>query len=295
ARDGLRDFPAEPIPVSVPGAGGVPAYPALQDDGDSASLAVHADAGQARRLHPGGVRRLLRIALHDRARQARRQLPVSPRTALLYAAIESAGARARGTGSGDRLREDLVDGALAALLAEGLEEIRDPDAFAARRDAAGRELFGEAVRRLAQAEAILDLVAQVRARLEARLVGWARANLDDMQSQLAALAYPGFLREVPAQALEAYPRYLRALSIRAERAQRDPLRDQQRMLDLKPLVDALAQAHADGAGSPEARAGLRWELEEVRVATYAQELSARGAPTAKKLAARIAALSAAAG
>jgi ATP-dependent helicase HrpA len=289
ARTGLREFPGEPVPVSVPGAGGVPAYPALQDDGDSASLAVHADQALARRLHPGGVRRLLRIALEDRVRQARRQLPVQPKTSLLYAAIEAGGDRQRGAG-GDRLREDLVEGALEALLADGLEEIRDPDAFAARRDAAGRALFGEAMRRLQQAEAILELVAQVRARLESRLVGWARGNLDDMQAHLASLAYPGFLRQEPAQALEAYPRWLRALATRAERAQRDPLRDQQRMLELKPLVDALAAVEAAGAGTPRERQALRRDLEEVRVATYAQELSMRGAPTAKKLAARIAAL-----
>src|SRR5690606_34408933 len=78
---------------------GVPAYPALQDDGDSASLAVHADPAQAVRLHPEGVRRLLRIALQDRIRQARRQLPVQPKTALLYAAIEAGGERKRGGGA----------------------------------------------------------------------------------------------------------------------------------------------------------------------------------------------------
>ncbi|MDH5833089.1 DUF3418 domain-containing protein [Luteimonas kalidii] len=290
AQSGLREFPAAPIPESVPGAGGVPAYPALQDDGDSASLAVHADPAQARRLHPGGVRRLLVIAMLERVKQARRQLPVAPKTALLYAAIESAGAVARAPGGGDRLRADLVDGALSALLADGLGGIRDADAFAQRRDAAGRALFGEAMQRLGQAEAILALVAEVRAKLESRLVGWARANLDDMQAQLAALAHPGFLRDVPSAALEAYPRYLKALSVRAERAQRDPLRDQQRMLDLKPLVDALAEVEAAGLGDASAREALRWDLEEVRVSVFAQELVARGAPTAKKLMSRIVAL-----
>ncbi|MGY1410066.1 ATP-dependent RNA helicase HrpA [Luteimonas sp. A611] len=290
ARTGLREFPESPIPVSVPGAGGVPAWPALEDAGDSVTLAVHADPARAKRLHAGGVRRLLVIALQDRVKQARKQLPVPPKTALLYAAIESAGDLRRDARGGDRLREDLVDGALAALLAEGLGEIRDPAAFAARRDAAGRALFGEAGERLRQAEAILALVAEVRARLESKLIGWARANLDDMQAQLSALAHPGFLRDAPAAALESYPRYLKALSVRAERAQRDPLRDQQRMLDLKPLVDALDEAGSASRGSAEARAALRWELEEVRVATYAQELAARGGTTAKKLAARIAAL-----
>ena len=301
ARSGLREFPDAPIPLSVPGAGGVPAYPALQDDAcpehgrgsDSASLAVHADHAQARNLHPGGVRRLLAIALQDRVKQARKQLPVPAKTALLYAAIESAGGAQRDArGSGDRLRDDLVDGALASLLADGLDAIRDPAAFAERRDAAGRALFGEAMQRLKQAEAILALVAEARTRLESNLVGWAQANLDDMRAQLAALAGPGFLRDTPASALADYPRYLKALSLRAERALRDPLRDQQRMLDLKPFADALRDAEAAGLAQAPDWQALRWDLEELRVSLFAQELGAKGGISPKKLAARLAALDA---
>nr|WP_310233470.1 ATP-dependent RNA helicase HrpA [Luteimonas terrae] len=285
---GLTVFPDTPVPVSIPGAGGLPAYPALQDDGDSASLAVHADAAHARRLHPQGVRRLLTIALADRVRHARKQLPVAPKTALLYAAIESAAPR--DGKPGDRLREDLVDGALAALLVDGLETIRDADAFATHRDAVGKALFGEAMARLQQAEAILDRVAEVRARLESKLMGWARANLDDMQAQLHALVPPGFLRTVPATALSEYPRWLHALSLRAERAQRDPQRDQQRMLDVKPFVDALAEAAARGRSDAPDWQALRWDIEELRVSLFAQELGAKGGVSPKKLATRVAAL-----
>ncbi|MFL6587608.1 MAG: ATP-dependent RNA helicase HrpA [Luteimonas sp.] len=285
---GLTSFPDTPVPVSIPGAGGLPAYPALQDDGDSASLAVHADPTHARRLHPQGVRRLLTIALADRVRHARKQLPVAPKTALLYAAIESAAPR--DGKPGDRLREDLVDGALAALLDDGLETIRDAGAFAAHRDAVGKALFGEAMARLHQAEAILDRVAEVRAKLESKLMGWARANLDDMQSQLHALVPPGFLRTVPAAALSEYARWLHALSLRAERAQRDPQRDQQRMLDVKPFVDALADAAARGRGDAPDWQALRWDIEELRVSLFAQELGAKGGVSPKKLATRVAAL-----
>ena len=137
---------------------------------------------------------------------------------------------------------------------------------------------------------ILDLVAEIRGRLESTLMGWARANLDDMQAQLAALVPPGFLRAVPAAALAEYPRWLRALALRAERGQRDPQRDQQRMLDVKPFVDALADAAARGrADTPDWQA-LRWDIEELRVSLFAQELGARGGVSPKKLAARVAAL-----
>ncbi|HET6434362.1 MAG TPA: DUF3418 domain-containing protein, partial [Xanthomonadaceae bacterium] len=265
----------------------VPAYPALEDDGDSVSLSVHAERAEAQRLHPQGVRRLLRIALGDRLKQARKQLPVQPKTSLLYAAIESAAPRADGLKDSDRLRADLVDGAFAALTADGLGDVRDRAAFDARRDAVAKALFPEATARLQQAEAILAAVAKVRARLESKLMGWASGNLDDMRAQLAALTPPGFLRDVPAEALAEYPRWLKALALRAERAQRDPLRDQQRMLELKPFADALADAAAAGVADAPGWQALRWDLEELRVSLFAQELGARGGVSAKKLAQRL--------
>ena len=283
AKTGLTAFPYDPIPVSVPGAGGVPAYPALQDDGDSASLAVHAQREVAERMHPRGVRRLLAIALADKLKQARKQLPVQPKISLLYAAIESANPRRDGLKDADRLRADLVDGAFAALSENDLLAIRDAAAFEQRRDAISKHLFAEAMRRLQQAETILGLVAEVRAKLESKLVGWASGNLDDMRAQLDALAHPGFLRDVPAEALAEYPRWLKALSLRAERAQRDPTRDQQRMLELAPFNEALSNADPADA---ETRA-LRWELEELRVQLFAQELGAKGGISPKKLAQRV--------
>ena len=290
AQRGLTDFPPTSIPLSVPGAGGVPAYPALHDDDDSVSLAVHAERAEAQRHHPQGVRRLLRIASAEKLKQARKQLPVQAKTALLYAAIESQSPRRDGLKDSDRLREDLVEGAFVALAAEGLGAIRDGAAFALRRDAVAKQLFAEAMTRLQQAETILGRVAEVRAALESKLMGWAKANLDDLHAQLAALASPGFLRDTPAEALVEYPRYLKAMTLRAERALRDPVRDQTRMLELKPFADALADARERGIDAAPGWQLLRWELEEFRVSLFAQELGAKSGISAKKLATRLAQL-----
>ncbi|MEB2187401.1 ATP-dependent RNA helicase HrpA [Xanthomonas campestris pv. campestris] len=280
AAEGLRDFPATPIPEQVAGEAGVPAYPALVDQGEDAALRIFADRNEALRAHPRGVRRLLEIALADKIKQARKQLPVSPKTGLLYAAIESQ----------ERLRGDLVDAALNAVLAEGLGAIRDPAAFAQRREDAVKRLFGEAMARLTLAESILGAVAELKPLLEAPLMGWARGNLDDMEQQLRALVHAGFLRETPADALANYPRYLRAMILRTERAKRDPARDQARMLELKPFVDALNDAAARGLQQHPDWQALRWDLEELRVSVFAQELGAKSGVSAKKLSQRVAAL-----
>ena len=55
------------------------------------------------------------------------------------------------------------------------------------------------------------------------------------------------------------------------------------MLELKPFADALIHADPD---DPEAVA-LRWELEELRVSLFAQELGAKGGVSPKRLAARV--------
>ncbi|WP_334177537.1 ATP-dependent RNA helicase HrpA [Pseudoxanthomonas sp.] len=280
AASGLRDFPPQAIPREVPGEAGVPAYPALRDDGETVALQVFADRAEAAAAHPGGVRRLLEIALADKVKQARKQLPVSPKTGLLYAAIESQ----------ERLRGDIVDAAMNAVLAEGLEAIRDRAAFGQRRDDAGKRLFGEAMERLKLAEAILSAVAELKPQLDAPLMGWARGNLDDLRAQLAGLVHAGFLRDTPADALAQLPRYLKAMTLRAERAKRDPAKDQARMLELKPFADALAQANDDGiVRSPDWQA-LRWDLEELRVSVFAQELGAKSGISPKKLAQRLQAL-----
>lgn len=280
AADGLRTFPASAIPLQVPGEAGVPAYPALKDEGDSVALRIFADRQQAEEVHPLGVRRLLEIGLGEKIKQARKQLPVAAKTGLLYASIETQ----------ERLRGDLVDAALNAVLADGLGDIRDAAAFEQRREHAAKTLFGEAMQRLKLAETILALVAELKPMLEAPLMGWARGNLDDMEAQLVGLIHPGFLRDTPADALAQYPRYLKAMILRTERAKRDPPRDQARMLELHPFLEALQVGEQQGLRERPQWQALRWDLEELRVSLFAQELGARTGVSAKKLAQRVTAL-----
>ncbi|GAB2490631.1 ATP-dependent RNA helicase HrpA [Arenimonas alkanexedens] len=290
ARDGLTAFPDTPVPRQVPGAAGVPAWPALVDQGDTVALSVFADADEAAREHDAGVRRLATLALADKLRQARKQLPVSPKLALLYAAIEGFAQAPGQAPAHEHLRTDLAQAALNAVLEGDFTDVRDADAFRRLLDGAGKRLFAEAMSRLQLAESILGLVAEIKPRLESPLLGWASGNLDDLKAQLAGLVPPGFLRDSPAGLLAEYPRYLKALSLRAERALRDPQRDQARMLELKPFHDALVAARRSGREREPAWQALRWDLEELRVSVFAQELGTRRQVSAKRLARQLQAL-----
>ena len=244
------------------------------------------------RRHPQGVRRLLRIALADKLKQARKQLPVQPKTALLYAAIESAAPRDRAAATTARppARRPRRRRVRRARRRTGSDDIRDAAAFAARREAIAKGLFPEAMARLRRPKPSSALVAEVRAGLDSKLIGWASGNLDDMRAQLAALVPPGFLRDVPAPALADYPRYLRALvAARRARVARSRPATRPACWNSSPSPMRWPAADDDRRDDPDWQA-LRWDLEELRVSLFAQELGARGGVSPKRLAARLAQL-----
>jgi ATP-dependent helicase HrpA len=114
---------------------------------------------------------------------------------------------------------------------------------------------------------------------------------------LAALLPPDFLRHIPYGRLAHVPRYLRAALVRAERARRQPARDAERLARLEPLLRAWRRAAGGPAATgatarPEAAAAttLRWQLEELRVSLFAQELGTAEPVSEVKLERALAAL-----
>ncbi|WP_243039189.1 ATP-dependent RNA helicase HrpA [Dyella sedimenti] len=269
-REDIASWDFEEIPAQVRSAGGLLAYPALVDLGDAVALRVFERSDEAREAHVLGVVRLLRNALASDMKQARRRLPIGNPLALKYAPL----------GGVDGLREDLVEGGFADLLQRHALDVRTAGAFEALRTQAARELFGAAVERLKLAEPIIEAQAELKPWLQPPLMGFARASYDDLREQFEALLVPGFLRELPTARLAHYPRYLKAMRLRAERLRQDPAKDQQRMLQVLPFWrDYLKHRAAGTPGLDE----LRWLIEEWRVSLFAQELKTAEPVSAKRL------------
>jgi ATP-dependent helicase HrpA len=111
-------------------------------------------------------------------------------------------------------------------------------------------------------------------------------HLIAIQSELARLLPPDFLARSSLDLLIHYPRYLKALAIRAERAALNPVRDAERAHTLAPFLALLESLLAGLFESPEARALLQefqWLLEEFRVSLFAQELGTAAPVSAKRL------------
>ncbi|MBU6248759.1 MAG: ATP-dependent RNA helicase HrpA [Xanthomonadaceae bacterium] len=276
-REDVATWDFDEIPPEVRSAGGLLAFPALVDLGETVALRVFERRDEAAEAHRDGVVRLLRNALSSDMKQARRRLPIANALSLKYAPL----------GSIDGLREDLVEGGFADLLDRHALDVRTAGAFEALRTQAARALFGAAIERLKRVEPAIEAQADLKPWLEPPLIGFARASYDDLHEQLDALLAPGFARELTVERLGHLPRYLKAMRLRAERLRQDPARDQQRMLQVLPYWRAYLNHRAEGRDGLEE---LRWLIEEWRVSLFAQELKTAEPVSAKRLARALEAL-----
>jgi len=271
-REHVEAFDFDEIPDRVISPGGLTAFPALVDLGESVALRVFERRDEALAAHRAGVERLLRQALADRVKHARRQLPLRNALMLKWAPL----------GSAESLRADLVEGALRELVAARDLDVRTRDAFDRLSEDIARVLFATAMERLAIVEEIIAGYAELKPLMEPPLLGFARANYDDLRDQLGELLHPGFVRETARARLAHFPRYLRAMKLRAERLRQDPARDQARMLGVQLYWREylkLRATHGDEAALEE----LRWLVEELRVSTFAQELRTAETVSPKRL------------
>jgi ATP-dependent helicase HrpA len=276
-REDVTHWDFEEIPEQVRSEGGLMAFPALVDLGEAVALRVFERYDEAKVAHVKGVERLLRNALASDIKQARRRLPISNFMSLKYAPL----------GSVDSLREDLVEGGFNDLLETQQLNVRSAAAFEVLRTHAAREVFAAAVERLKLAEPIIEAQAELKPWLEPPLIGFARASYDDLREQLDGLLAPGFLRELSTARLAHFPRYLKAMRLRAERLRQDPAKDQQRMLQVLPYWREYLNHRAAGDEDLEE---LRWLIEEWRVSLFAQELKTAEPVSPKRLAKALEAL-----
>jgi ATP-dependent helicase HrpA len=273
AREDVRDWDFDAIPRVSETRGGLPAFPALVDLGETVALRVFETRAEADTAHRGGVERLLRLSLATEFKRAQKQLPLKPKLAVAFAPH----------GRADALREDIVEGAFADVLHEHDLDARDRGGWQALRDAVSRALFGEAMERLKLAEPILAGLAELQPWLKPAIKEQAQASYTDLRDQLDALLAPGFLRELPRARLAHLPRYLKAMRLRAEKLRGDPARDHSRMQQVLPYWRAVLNARTSGDDS-EALQTLRWLVEEWRVSVFAQELKTAESVSGKRMA-----------
>jgi ATP-dependent helicase HrpA len=256
------------------GAGTTVGFPALVDLGESVRLTAFDTEDKARAEHRKGLSRLFALQLAAQVK-AIEKLPGLRELALQFIAL----------GTEKELREQLVAVTLERTCL--MDPLPDQEsAFAARREAArGRILL--------VAQEILRLVGTVLteyAALTKKLGGMQKAfpqAAADIGAQLAELMPKKFILATPFERLQHYPRYLKAIALRLDKARNDPVRDTRLMADWQALGKPWERERNATLKSGQPQDAFldefRWLLEELRVALFAQELKTSSPVSVKRL------------
>jgi ATP-dependent helicase HrpA len=253
-------------------------YPALVDRTEACDLEVFDDLLEARKHHWQGLRRLFALSNKDTLKALQKQLPGIRELGLLFINI----------GSVDSLIEQILNLALERAF------MNDPlpvnaEQFSERLQAGKPRLALIAQEISKHALAALQAYADLQKKLSQAKAASASAHVD-IQNQIQGLIFAKFVSETPYGQLVHFPRYLKAIAMRIDKLRANPSRDSQCQKDWESvarpwqkLVQAGHGSAAYAANEDQALADFRWQLEELRVALYAQELKTPSPMSLKRL------------
>ncbi|MED5619174.1 ATP-dependent RNA helicase HrpA [Ideonella sp. BN130291] len=246
-------------------------FPALIDKGTHVEIEVFDEPDVAAAKHRAGLRRLVALQIREPLKYLEKNIPDLQKMAVAYLPL----------GTQDELRDQIIDVALdRAFLQEPLPA--DEHAFK-RRIEEGRtrlNLIAQEVARLA-GTILTEYAAALRKLKDARP---PKEVADDIQAQLQRLIPKRFIGAATYAQLQHYPRYLKAIAMRLDKQRADPVRDSQRLAELRPLEQRYVRRLSDLKGTSDGRMDeYRWLLEELRVSFFAQELRTPQPVSVKRL------------
>jgi ATP-dependent helicase HrpA len=111
-------------------------------------------------------------------------------------------------------------------------------------------------------------------------------RVDHLRAELESLLPQDFLKQITFDRLQHWPRYLKALSVRAERAVLNPPKDLEKAKQMQPYLQALRELENRADLAPVSRKLIeeyRCLLEEYKVSVFAQELGTAQPVSPKRL------------
>ncbi|XHS78121.1 ATP-dependent RNA helicase HrpA [Burkholderiaceae bacterium UC74_6] len=253
------------------GAQSLIGFPALIDKGAHVEIEVFDEPEVAAAKHRLGLRRLVALQLKEPLKYLEKNIPDLQKMSVLFMSL----------GTAEELREQIIGVALdRAFLTDPLPT----DQFAFKRV-------------IEEGRARLNLIAQEVARqtgvilteyaAATRKLKDAKAPKDvaeDITAQLGGLVGKRFVTGTSWAQYAHLPRYLKAIVARLDKLRADPARDAKLMAEFKPLEQRYVRRLAERKGVADARlADFRWQLEELRVSLYAQELRTPQPVSVKRL------------
>ncbi len=246
-------------------------FPALIDRGTHVEIEVFDEPDVAALKHRAGLRRLVALQLKEPLKYLEKNIPDLQKMAVYYLPL----------GTAEELREQIIGVALdRAFLADPLPT-HEFDFKSRMEEGRSRvNLIAQEVARLSGV-ILLEFAGALRKLRDSRPPGEV---LDDVQAQLQRLVPKQFVMQTPWAQLQHFPRYLKGITLRLDKLRIDPARDSQRLAELRPLEQRLWRRRAELKGRHDGRIDdFRWQLEELRVSLFAQELRTPQPVSVKRL------------
>ncbi len=275
----VLDLP-DAIAVQGRGQGGFHVYPALVQNGDTVDLRLFEDPDAALRAHKAGVSQLYRRYLAKDIKFLKKTvaLPSSVKPAAMY------------FGGRQKLEARIMDRVINELFAAN---IRTAEQFYSHARSQSENLLPAGRALMEKGLAVIEAYAQTRSliyKLESAHADrpLVTAFLSELRRSLSRLVPEHFMDIYTLERLGHLSRYLKALSLRAERGVMDLDKDQKKAEQVKPFNDQLAAFlnEIEASTSQEKREAVEaffWMIEELKVSLFAQELKTPYPVSARKL------------
>jgi ATP-dependent helicase HrpA len=274
---GLRGWPGGTLPRTVETEQNglrINGFPALVDEGGTVGVRVLTSVTDQTAAMALGTRRLLLLTVPSPARAVLDSLSARDKLAL---------SRDTDGRPGDVVR-DCIAAAVDALSAEYGGPAWDAAAFAGLRTHVAAGLVPTTMSALRTSAAVHAEARDLRERLAASVPAPWQPSYDDLRDQLAALVPDDVATRTGLVRLPHLVRYLQAMRQRLDRLPQDVARDLMLMDRVHAVEDAwhdALDALPAGTPVPPTLADVHWQLEELRVSLFAQQLGT-AAPVSEK-------------
>ena len=279
--EGLTDWPAsDELPETLDitqGAVKLKGFLALVDENDSVALRVVDSRERAELNHRAGLRRLFMLKLSKELRYLRKNLSGLNNLKLRYAKVAKA-PEGLEVVNGIDIEQQLIALIFDRTFIEERPIIRSRQQFVASIESQRGELMNQANEVCKLVDRILEPYQKIRKSIASiSQINWLE-SVADIEQQLHRLVFQGFLLQAPYSELQQFPRYLKGLSQRIEKLGHAAARDCQLTRELKPLFERWQQRDQKmrQQNRPDPRIDeIRWQIEELRLSLFAQQLKTR--------------------
>ena len=237
------------------------AYPAVTIDGDKLFLRLHDNPLKARNTHQAGLLRLFEWHLKRACKDVRRGLPDIDKQCLQFASL----------GGCDALRDDIMQASLRAVFLHNDELLRSQDAFFTRLESKRSELMGMANTIAQYSASAISEYHQLKRLFKGSIKPAFLAETKQIQEQLAALIYPGFVCATPLSWLPHINRFIHAARLRLEKLPERQQKDRAASIMIEQY-QARYEKQLQKTPNNQALQEMRWWIEELRVSEFAQSL-----------------------